>query len=127
MSLSVVLYLSCHTIERITQRKHWVRSNTDKNNLVITWIYLWVLINLLLFTYIYRISENTALIASLRAEINLYETNMTELQGLNQVLRDEHQALQMAFAAIEEKLRKAQVSTINLFNLSLSMWAQTAD
>lgn len=46
---------------------------------------------------------------------------MTELQGLNQVLRDEHQALQMAFAAIEEKLRKAQVSTINLFNLSLSM------
>lgn len=74
-----------------------------------------------MFTYIYRISENTALIASLRAEINLYETNMTELQGLNQVLRDEHQALQMAFAAIEEKLRKAQVSTINLFNLSLSM------
>lgn len=39
----------------------------------------------------------------------MYETNMTELQGLNQVLRDEHQALQIAFAAIEDKLRKAQV------------------
>lgn len=39
----------------------------------------------------------------------MYETNMAELQSLNQVLRDEHQALQIAFAAIEDKLRKAQV------------------
>ncbi|CAB3235619.1 unnamed protein product [Arctia plantaginis] len=54
------------------------------------------------------ISEHTAVIASLRAEIQMYETNMVELQGLNQVLRDEHQALQIAFASIEEKLRKAQ-------------------
>lgn len=64
---------------------------------------------LTLFFFNFRISENTALIASLRAEIQMYETNMTELQGLNQVLRDEHQALQIAFAAIEDKLRKAQV------------------
>lgn len=42
----------------------------------------------------------------------MYETNMQELQGLNQVLRDEHQALQMAFAALEEKLRKVQVTLI---------------
>ena len=49
------------------------------------------------------------MIASLRAEIQMYETNMVELQGLNQMLRDEHQALQIAFAAIEDKLRKAQV------------------
>lgn len=34
---------------------------------------------------------------------------MQELQGLNQVLRDEHQALQLAFSALEEKLRKCQV------------------
>ncbi|XP_073952407.1 autophagy-related 16 isoform X2 [Choristoneura fumiferana] len=54
------------------------------------------------------ISENNALIASLRAEIQMYGTNMVELEGLNTVLRDEHQALQIAFAAIEEKLRKAQ-------------------
>lgn len=63
-------------------------------------------------TKCFRISENTALIASLRAEIQMYENNMTELQGLNQVLRDEHQALQIAFAAIEDKLRKAQVILI---------------
>ena len=39
----------------------------------------------------------------------MYETSMNELKGLNQMLRDEHQALQIAFASIEEKLRKAQV------------------
>lgn len=42
----------------------------------------------------------------------MYGTNMVELEGLNTVLRDEHQALQMAFAAIEEKLRKAQVNRL---------------
>lgn len=49
------------------------------------------------------------MIASLRAEIQMYESNMFELQGLNQVIRDEHQALQIAFAALEEKLRNSQV------------------
>ncbi|KAL0832082.1 hypothetical protein ABMA28_001568 [Loxostege sticticalis] len=73
------------------------------------------------------ISENTALIASLRAEINLYETNMTELQGLNQVLRDEHQALQMAFAAIEEKLRKAQDENRSLVERLIKYKAKDAD
>lgn len=32
-----------------------------------------------------------------------------ELEGVNQMLRDEYQALQLAFASLEEKLRKAQV------------------
>ncbi|XP_028172467.1 autophagy-related protein 16-1-like isoform X1 [Ostrinia furnacalis] len=73
------------------------------------------------------ISENTALIASLRAEIQMYETNMTELQGLNQVLRDEHQALQMAFAAIEEKLRKAQDENRSLVDRLIKYKAKDAD
>lgn len=46
---------------------------------------------------------------SLRAEIRLYENSIKELQNLNQTIRDEHQALQLAFASLEEKLRKAQV------------------
>ncbi|KAJ0177795.1 hypothetical protein K1T71_006668 [Dendrolimus kikuchii] len=73
------------------------------------------------------ISENTALIASLRAEIQMYETNMTELQGLNQVLRDEHQALQIAFAAIEEKLRKAQDENRSLVERLIKYKAKDAD
>ncbi|CAH2255805.1 jg7130 [Pararge aegeria aegeria] len=73
------------------------------------------------------ISENTALIASLRAEIQMYETNMTELQGLNQVLRDEHQALQIAFAAIEDKLRKAQDENRSLVERLIKYKAKDAD
>lgn len=73
------------------------------------------------------ISENTALIASLRAEIQMYETNMSELQDLNQVLRDEHQALQIAFASIEEKLRKAQDENRSLVERLIKYKSKDAD
>lgn len=48
---------------------------------------------------------------SLKAEIKMYQNNIKELENLNQMLRDEHQALQLAFEALEMKLRKAQVSS----------------
>lgn len=54
-------------------------------------------------------TENLKLVSSLRAEISLYKRNNSELQQLNQVLKDEHQALQLAFTKLEEKLRKSQV------------------
>ncbi|XP_059053618.1 autophagy-related protein 16-1 isoform X2 [Achroia grisella] len=73
------------------------------------------------------ISENTAITASLRAEIQMYENNMAELQGLNQVLRDEHQALQIAFASIEEKLRKAQDENRALVDRLIKYKAKDAD
>ncbi|KAL4711389.1 hypothetical protein ACJJTC_016143 [Scirpophaga incertulas] len=73
------------------------------------------------------ISENTALIASLRAEIQMYETNMTELQSLNQMLRDEHQALQIAFAAIEEKLRRTQDENRSLVDRLIKYKSKDAD
>lgn len=44
-------------------------------------------------------------------------TNIQELKGLNSCLRDEHTALQLAFASLEDKLRKVQVSLrVNLFS-----------
>ncbi|XP_046672620.1 autophagy-related protein 16-1 isoform X2 [Homalodisca vitripennis] len=52
--------------------------------------------------------ENAKLITSLRAEIELYQRSNTELKALNQVLKDEHQALQLAFTHLEAKLRKVQ-------------------
>ncbi|XP_050427904.1 autophagy-related protein 16-1 [Adelges cooleyi] len=54
------------------------------------------------------LAENTKVIVSLRAEIALYQKNNSELKQLNQVLKDEHQALQLAFTKLEEKLRKSQ-------------------
>lgn len=44
----------------------------------------------------------------LKAEVQLLTTNIQELKKLNTCLRDEHTALQLAFVANEEKLRKAQ-------------------
>lgn len=52
--------------------------------------------------------ENIACVTSLRAEIRMYESSIKELQNLNQTIRDEHQALQLAFASLEDKLRKIQ-------------------
>lgn len=50
-----------------------------------------------------------AINSTLRLDIQLYQNKIKDLEAVNQVVRDEHQALQLAFAALEEKLRKAQV------------------
>lgn len=54
------------------------------------------------------LTEHIKLVTSLRAEISSYQKNNSELQQLNQVLKDEHQALQLAFTKLEEKLRTFQ-------------------
>lgn len=50
---------------------------------------------------------------SLRAEVLMLTTSLQELKSLNSCLRDEHCALQLAFASLEEKLRKVQVITFH--------------
>ncbi|XP_015431047.1 PREDICTED: autophagy-related protein 16-like [Dufourea novaeangliae] len=52
--------------------------------------------------------ESVELNANLRLEITKCLNREKELEGINQMLKDEHQALQLAFASLEEKLRKAQ-------------------
>ncbi|XP_045460895.1 autophagy-related protein 16-1-like [Harmonia axyridis] len=54
------------------------------------------------------IAEMTKERISMKAEIGMYEKALKELQYLIDTLRDEHQALQMAFNALEEKLRTTQ-------------------
>lgn len=55
------------------------------------------------------IAEQVAVNTSLRAEVLMLTTSLQELKSLNSCLRDEHCALQLAFASLEEKLRKVQV------------------
>ncbi|XP_049763780.1 autophagy-related protein 16-1-like isoform X2 [Schistocerca cancellata] len=45
---------------------------------------------------------------TLRLDIQLYQNKIKELENLLQLLRDEHQALQLTCASLEEKLRKTQ-------------------
>lgn len=62
-----------------------------------------------------RLAEQLALNMSLRAEVQMLTTSITELKVLNSCLRDEHTALQLAFASLEDKLRKVQVSRFNIY------------
>lgn len=64
----------------------------------------------LLFNY--SLNESLVTNTMLQSDIKRYQNAIKELENLNQVLRDEHQALQLAFAALEEKLRKAQVNFV---------------
>lgn len=41
----------------------------------------------------------------LKEEKRLLEASLSETDAVNQVLRDEHQALQIAYASIEDKLK----------------------
>lgn len=66
------------------------------------------------------LSEHIKIVVSLRAEISLYQKNNSELKQLNQILKDEHQALQLAFTKLEEKLRKSQVIFIIIVILNYS-------
>lgn len=63
-------------------------------------------------------AESVCVNSTLRAEIQMYQNNIRELENLNQMLKDEHQALQLAFASLEEKLRKAQVNATVLLKKS---------
>ncbi|XP_066251235.1 autophagy-related protein 16-1 isoform X3 [Euwallacea similis] len=55
-----------------------------------------------------NLAECQSKIVSLNAEIGMLTHSNKELRYLNDTLRDEHQALQLAFTSLEEKLRKAQ-------------------
>ncbi|XP_061935961.1 autophagy-related protein 16-1 isoform X4 [Apis cerana] len=54
------------------------------------------------------LAESIELNTNLRLEITKCLNKEKELESINQMLKDEHQALQLAFASLEEKLRKTQ-------------------
>jgi len=55
------------------------------------------------------LAESLEANTNLRLEISKCLGREKDLEGINQMLKDEHQALQLAFASLEEKLRKTQV------------------
>lgn len=57
----------------------------------------------------FSLAETMEFNNTLRLDISKYVMKEKELENINQTLKDEHQALQLAFASLEEKLRKAQV------------------
>ncbi|KAK9505821.1 hypothetical protein O3M35_009796 [Rhynocoris fuscipes] len=55
-----------------------------------------------------RLEKSITMVNNLKAEVQRYSVCKTELENLNQLIRDEHQALQLAYSHLEEKLRKCQ-------------------
>ncbi|XP_049940345.1 autophagy-related protein 16-1-like isoform X1 [Schistocerca serialis cubense] len=54
------------------------------------------------------LKDSLTVSSTLRLDIQLYQNKIKELENLLQLLRDEHQALQLTCASLEEKLRKTQ-------------------
>ncbi|CAH1110989.1 unnamed protein product [Psylliodes chrysocephalus] len=73
------------------------------------------------------LADNAAKICSLQAEISMLQKFKTELQYLNDTLRDEHQALQLLFTSLEDKLREAQKENRDLADRFVKYKAKDAD
>ncbi|XP_046415575.1 autophagy-related protein 16-1 isoform X1 [Neodiprion fabricii] len=73
------------------------------------------------------IAESLEVNAGLRAEITRCVSRERELENVNQMLKDEHQALQLAFAALEEKLRKVQEENRQLVERLIRYKAKDAE
>ncbi|XP_051169478.1 autophagy-related protein 16-1-like [Leptopilina boulardi] len=73
------------------------------------------------------LAETTELNNTLRIDISKYVMREKELENINQTLKDEHQALQLAFASLEEKLRKAQEENRQLVERLIKYKAKDAD
>ncbi|XP_001603536.3 autophagy-related protein 16 isoform X2 [Nasonia vitripennis] len=73
------------------------------------------------------LAENLEVNIGLRSEISRYVTKERELENINQMLKDEHQALQLAFASLEDKLRKAQEENRQLVDRLIKYKAKDAE
>ncbi|XP_011156840.1 autophagy-related protein 16-1 isoform X2 [Solenopsis invicta] len=73
------------------------------------------------------LAESLEANTNLRLEITKCFGREKELEGINQMLKDEHQALQLAFASLEEKLRKTQEENRQLIERLIKYKARDAE
>ncbi|KYQ53134.1 Autophagy-related protein 16-1 [Trachymyrmex zeteki] len=73
------------------------------------------------------LAENSEANTNLRLEITKCLAREKDLESINQMLKDEHQALQLAFASLEEKLRKTQEENRQLIERLIKYKARDAE
>lgn len=73
------------------------------------------------------LAEQVTINNSLKAEVQMLNSSLQELKELNTMLRDEHTALQLAFASLEDKLRKTQDENRTLVERLIKYKAKDAD
>ncbi|XP_074657693.1 autophagy-related protein 16-1-like [Tubulanus polymorphus] len=74
-----------------------------------------------------RLSDAESHNQALRGAINNLEQSILDLQDSNQILKDEQQALQLAFSALEEKYRRVQNENAELVMRWMDQKAKDAD
>ena len=74
-----------------------------------------------------KIANQDEIIKSLKVEVSLYVNHIKELDVLNQTIRDEHTALQLAFSSLEEKLRQVQSENQRLVDRLMKYKSKDAD
>ncbi|XP_018399660.1 PREDICTED: autophagy-related protein 16-1-like [Cyphomyrmex costatus] len=73
------------------------------------------------------LAESSEANTNLRLDITKCLAREKDLEGVNQMLKDEHQALQLAFASLEEKLRKTQEENRQLIERLIKYKARDAE
>ncbi|GLH02154.1 Uncharacterized protein GBIM_08193 [Gryllus bimaculatus] len=73
------------------------------------------------------LAERVSEIATLRSDIQRYQTRIKELEKINQVERDEHQALQITFFSLEKKLKSTQDENCALVERLMRYKSKDAD
>ncbi|XP_071085065.1 autophagy-related protein 16-1-like [Haliotis cracherodii] len=74
-----------------------------------------------------KLSDSEANILALKSAQRQLENTIIELEATNQMLKDEHQALQLAFTALEEKYRKVMEENCELVQRWMDLKAKDAD
>ncbi|XP_052104661.1 autophagy-related protein 16-1-like isoform X1 [Mytilus californianus] len=74
-----------------------------------------------------KLHDTDAVVLALKSEIKNLEMTIVELEQTNQMLKDEHQALGLAFTAMEEKYRKIQDENADLITRWMHVKARDAD
>ncbi|XP_011865476.1 PREDICTED: autophagy-related protein 16-1 isoform X2 [Vollenhovia emeryi] len=73
------------------------------------------------------LAESSEANTNLRLEVTKCLGREKDIEGINQMLKDEHQALQLAFASLEEKLRKTQEENRQLIERLIKYKARDAE
>ncbi|KAL2717284.1 autophagy-related protein 16-1 isoform X1 [Vespula squamosa] len=73
------------------------------------------------------LTESMETNTALHLEITKYVNREREYESINQMLKDEHQALQLAFASLEDKLRKSQEENRQLVERLIKYKARDAE
>ncbi|ESO92893.1 hypothetical protein LOTGIDRAFT_120226, partial [Lottia gigantea] len=73
------------------------------------------------------LADSEVRVYALRTEQKNLEATILELEATNQMLKDEHQALQLAFSTIEEKYRKSKDENRELVERWLHLKSKDAD